>query len=73
MTMFLCLFSVWAISACLNVFIMMNRSVIPNILSLFIILCPVLNTIYTLCRFKDCSQFVKELIFGGLNDTWKKL
>lgn len=73
MITFSCLFSVYAISACMCVFILMDRNVAPNILSLFLILCPVLNTIYVLCRFKYCLKFVKEFLFEGMKDTWKKL
>lgn len=73
MTTFLCLFSVYAISACMCVYILIDRGIAPNILSLFLILCPVLNTIYVLCRFKYCLKFVKEFLFEGMKDTWKKL
>ena len=67
------LFSVHAISAFMCVYILIDRGIGPNILSMFLILCPVLNTIYVLCRFKYCLKFVKEFLLEGMKDTWKKL
>ena len=73
MTTFLCLYLIWVFSTVLCIYTLMDRGVAPNILSLFLILCPVLNTIYVLCRFKYCLKFVKEFLFDGMKDTWKKL
>lgn len=73
MTIFLCLYLTWAFSTVLCVFTLIERDVVPNILSLFITLCPVLNTIYVLFRFKYCLKFVKEFLFDGMKDTLKKL
>lgn len=73
MTIFLCLYLTWAFSTVLCVFTLIERNVDQNILSRFITLCPVLNTIYVLFRFKYCLKFVKEFLFDGMKDTLKKL
>lgn len=73
MITFSCLYLVYVISACMCAYILIDRGIAPNILSLLLILCPVLNTIYVLCRFKYCLKFVKEFLFDGMKDTLKKL
>ena len=73
MITFLCLYLIWVFSTVLCIYTLMDRGIAPNILSLFLILCPVLNTIYVLYRFKYCLKFVKEFLFDGMKDTWKKL
>lgn len=73
MTTFVCLYLAWAFSAAMSVFIMVDRGVTPNIMTLFIILCPVLNTLYVIYRFKYILPFVKEIFLAGIKDSWKKL
>lgn len=71
--MFVFLFLVWALSAAMSLFIMIDRGVAPNIMPLFIILCPVLNALYVLYRFKHIFPFIKELFLSGIKGSWKKL
>lgn len=73
MTLFLCLYLVWSISvvACIATFI--KRNIGPNALTLFILLCPAVNTIYAICRSKGFFRTIKEFLFDGIKETWKKL
>lgn len=63
----------WVLSAFLCGFIMGDRDVDINPLSLFIVACPIVNTLYVLIRIKHLKEIIPDLCKGWFKDTLKKL
>lgn len=73
MTIFVCLYLAWCVSIVACIVTFANKDIEPNALTLFIALCPVVNTLYAIFRSKGFFRFVKEFLFDNIKDTWKKL
>lgn len=63
----------WMLSVALSATIMVMREIEPNPLSMFIVCCPIVNTVYVLVRIKHLKPLFSCIEEEWLKDMWNKL